>query len=106
MSVVMQINYAPGAATPKWSPEQARDVPLRLAALPVMNWELWIQCETEGTWGGMYLFETEASAHAWEIQARSLLAEIGATRVLTQVLYSDEAQSEATSVEPPTPAFA
>jgi hypothetical protein len=37
MSVVMQINYAPGAATPKWSPERARDVALRLAALPVLQ---------------------------------------------------------------------
>ena len=31
------------------------------------------QCETEGTWGGIYLFETEASARAWEDHARSLL---------------------------------
>jgi hypothetical protein len=61
-----------------------------------------------GIIGGVHAGDLAAiiSAHAWEIQARSLLAEIGATRVLTQVLYSDEAQSEATSVEPPTPAFA
>jgi Putative mono-oxygenase ydhR len=100
MSVVMQINYA----APKWSPERAREVALRLAALPVMNWELLIQCETDGTWGGVYLFETEASAYAWERQARSLLAAMGSIRVLTQLLYSDETQSDARFVEPPAAA--
>jgi len=106
MSVVMQINYASGDAAPKWSAEQAREVALRLAALPVLNWELLVQCETEGTWGGIYLFETEPNARAWERQARLLLAEKGSTRVLTQLLYSDEGQSDATSAELPVAAFA
>jgi hypothetical protein len=65
-----------------------------------MNWELLVQCETEGTWGGIYLFETDASAHGSARQARALLAEMGLTRVLTQLPYSDEAQSEATCALP------
>ena len=59
---------------------------LQIAAIPVLHWELLVQCETEGTWGGIYLFETEASAGAWEAHTRSLLAGIGATRILTQPL--------------------
>jgi hypothetical protein len=56
--------------------------------------------------GGIYLFETEASAHAWERQAKALQSGIGAARVLTQLLYSNEGQSEATPAELVTPAFA
>jgi hypothetical protein len=93
MSVVLQIKYAPGAPAHRWSPEQAHDVAQRIAAIPVLHWELWIQCETEGTWGGMYLFETEASARAWENQVRTLLAGIGAVDVVTQVLYVDEIET-------------
>jgi hypothetical protein len=101
MSVVLQINYTPDPAMPKWSAQRARDVALQIAAIPVLHWELLVQCETEGTWGGIYLFETEASARAWEVDARSLLARIGATSVLTQLLLvlADEAQGEPTPVE-------
>ena len=102
MSVVLQINYTPDPAMPKWSAQQARDVALQISAIPVLHWELLVQCETEGTRGGIYLFETEASARAWKVHARSLLARIGATSVLTQQLLvlPDEAQGEPTLVEP------
>jgi hypothetical protein len=108
MSVVLQINYTPNPAMPKWSAEQARQAALQIAAIPVLNWELLVQCETEGTWGGIYMFETEASARAWEVHARSLLARIGATSVLTQplLILADEAQGEPTPVKPASPVFA
>jgi len=75
---------------------------------PRIALELLVQCETEGTWGGIYLFETEASARAWEVHALSLLARIGATSVLSQPLLvlADEAQGEPTPVKPASPVFA
>jgi hypothetical protein len=99
MSVVVQINYAPDPVA-QWSVERARDVALSLAGLPVMNWELWVQCETQGTWGGIYLFDTEADAHCWEKHAKAPLAGIGAISILTQRLFSDEAQGESMSPGP------
>src|SRR5271163_4328109 len=108
MYVVLQINYTPNLAMPKWSAEQAREAALQIAAIPVLHWELLVQCETEGTWGGIYMLETEASARAWEVHARSLLARIGATSVLTQPLLvlADEAQGEPMPVKPASPVFA
>jgi Putative mono-oxygenase ydhR len=89
MSVVLQINYT----GPGWSPERARHAAQRIADIPVLHWELLIQCETEGTWGGIYLFETEASARTLEDQVRVLLAGIGAVSIVTQVLYVDEIET-------------
>jgi hypothetical protein len=40
----------------------------------VTLWELWIQCEIDGAWGGICPFETEASGRACIDQVRALLA--------------------------------
>jgi hypothetical protein len=96
VSVVLQINYVPGAAMSRWSPEQALDVARQIATVPGLHWKLWVRDETEGTCGGIYLFATEASARAWESRAKALFAGFGAIGVTAQLLSVDEAQSEAT----------
>ena len=100
MSVVLQIRYAPGAG----SPEKTLDVAQQIAAVPGLHWKLWVGNAAEGTSGGIYLFATEASARAFESQARPMLAAFGATDVAIELLSVNEALSAATRA--PLPAFA
>ena len=52
MSVVLQINYTPNPAMPKWSAEQAREAALQIAAIPVLHWSCWSSARRKGPGAG------------------------------------------------------
>lgn len=97
MSIILQVNFTPGPAHAAQSASEKLESARRIAALPGLSWKLWIQEESGGTRGGIYLFDDLASAKAWgNDQLTPRLLEGGATDISIRYFTINEEASRIT----------
>jgi hypothetical protein len=61
---LLQINYRLNLSRQAFE-EQFGPVAAEIATVPGLRWKVWVVNEAEGEGGGLYLFEDEASLHAY-----------------------------------------
>ncbi|MBL6749802.1 MAG: YdhR family protein [Nevskia sp.] len=96
MPVILQVNFTPGPGHRAQTRAERLDSARRIAAFPGLRWKAWIGNEATDTAGGIYLFDDDARASAWEEQLRQRLSAAGATDVLIRHFEVDEQASAIT----------
>ncbi len=96
MPVILQVNFTPGPAHRAQTRAERLQSAQHIAEFPGLRWKAWIGNQAADTAGGIYLFDNDSRASAWEEQLRQRLAAAGATDVLIRHFEVDEEASAIT----------
>jgi hypothetical protein len=96
MPVILQVNFTPGPGHRGQTRADRLQSARRIAEFGGLRWKVWIGNEATDTVGGIYLFDDDARASAWEEQLRPRLAAAGATGILIRHFEVDEEASAIT----------
>lgn len=87
MAVLVQANFPMQGPWGSEMAEAFRGLAESINAEPGLIWKVWIEDQTAGLSGGIYLFETREQAEAYVAMQTERLASFGITDVT--VVYSD-----------------
>ena len=90
MPTLVQFDFPPDGP---WGEEMAaafRDLAETIAQTPGLRWKIWTENEREGTGGGIYLFDDEASARAYVEEHSKRLEGFGVTGIRARVFDVNE----------------
>lgn len=96
MPVILQVNFTPGPAHRAQTRAERLQSAQRIAQFEGLRWKVWIGKEATDIAGGIYLFDDDARASAWEEQLRQRLVAAGASNILIRHFDVDEEASAIT----------